>query len=149
MNGIQLRRILCHNARRMMDDETFDGLDCCRYVDVSHITVITEKRYRRRHKIPSEDYNYMSAKSISIIRKHLAHLIGMKLYELHFAGNMAMWGFSSCSSSIRFHTQSSYRMTYENQTILCMNDFYTPVRQGKTVLFSIQKEICWLFILFR
>ena len=73
----------------------------------------------------------MSAKSILIIRKHLAHLIGMKLYELHFAGNMAMWGFSSCSSSIRFHTQSSYRMTYENQTILCMNDFYTPVRQGK------------------
>ena len=69
----------------------------------------------------------MGIEKRSAAKRLPARLIGTDLYELHFAGDMAMFGFSSGGGDIRFHVQCSWRMTFEDRTVLCRNDFYIPV----------------------
>lgn len=71
------------------------------------------------------------------------HLVGMELVMLHFAGDMSMWGFSSSNSDAQLHVQSTYRLTFNDITILCQNDINRL--DGKYILIYEERDLLNLY----
>ena len=70
----------------------------------------------------------------------LQHLVKTELTALHFAADMSMWTFSNFAYEAHLHVQCSYRIVFQDATVLCQQDAYEKLKDN-TICICMKRDL--------